>query len=174
MCVCGREKEGEVKSRTFDSNSNRINIFDIFENSPPSSTFSDSEPSLEKIIEEDAPSPKKKAELYQWLNTSYYGSMIRKVSSQTPYQPDYVRIEDSMTVPIFEKEEIDDHGAGMETNSLLNEHKVQIDPQLSSTAPGSRSSETYELCKSCRAIPESGRSFMPLNNARKRHSAPKM
>ncbi|KAF1766698.1 hypothetical protein GCK72_006656 [Caenorhabditis remanei] len=138
--------EQEVSS-TLDSNSNRINIFDVFDNSPPSSTSSDSEPII--INDDDSPSPKKRAELYQWLNTSYYGSIIRKVSGQTPYQPDYVRIEDNLTVPIFENEEMDEYGDGIETNSLLKEHKIQIEPQPSSTAHESRSTESYALCKSC-------------------------
>ncbi|CAL2033757.1 unnamed protein product [Caenorhabditis brenneri] len=138
-----------VHQGTLDShNSTRINIFDVFDNSPPSSTYSDSEPMID--LEDEPPNPKKRAELYQWLNTSYYGSMIRKASSQIPYQSDYVKIEDTLTVPVFENEDGDEYGNGVETNSLLNEHKVQIDhPHESSTAHGSRTTETYALCKSC-------------------------
>uniref|UniRef100_A0A1I7TFQ7 LITAF domain-containing protein n=1 Tax=Caenorhabditis tropicalis TaxID=1561998 RepID=A0A1I7TFQ7_9PELO len=99
------------------------------------------------MIEEDEPSPKKKAELYQWLNTSYYGSIIRKASGQVPYQPDYVKIEDTLTIPVFENQEED---YGNEANSLLNEHRIQVDAHASSTANGSsRTTESYELCKSC-------------------------
>eukprot|EP00081_Caenorhabditis_elegans_P016652 NP_496591.2 Uncharacterized protein CELE_Y57A10A.14 [Caenorhabditis elegans] len=133
---------------TLDSNSSRINIFDVFDNSPTSSSLSDSDPSL-LIEEEEPPNPKKRAELYQWLNTSYYGSIIRKVSAQVPYQPDYVRIEDNSTIPIFDNEEdYNEIVGGAEGNSLLNEHKIQIDLQPSSTG-SRRSTESYELCKSC-------------------------
>ena len=44
---------------------------------------------------------------------------------------------------------MDEYGDGIETNSLLKEHKIQIEPQPSSTAHESRSTESYALCKSC-------------------------
>ncbi|CAI2324533.1 unnamed protein product [Caenorhabditis sp. 36 PRJEB53466] len=136
---------------TFDSNSSRINIFDVFPNETPEST--DTEPEVAGLDDEQqGPNPKKRAELYQWLNTSYYGSIIRKVSGQPAYIPDYatVRLEENSTLPVFENDE-EYCAAAEETNSLLEQHKIQVEPIAAASSTEHTSTESYELCKSCTA-----------------------